>query len=280
MAHRDVGAGTGGGVHRFDAPLNPDGVPEYFMGVAGIEFDGDDAIAVLQTGPWLSWDGREVALGSLGVFFDNVLAYPMISGSSDQTALVSTQITIDALTPVGVDAGALTARGVLLARDEHSAFAAAKLVNAEGVPVAVASQRGRFVPRGDPLAYDYRSVAVGANSASLADLMWPGSDPPRLTGDGRAEVTVDSRLGNHMDSMHGGVSLLFAEWCAIAAVRARRSDLTTASIRIGYARPIPVGTTATFETTVLHLGRTSANVSVLGRTETGKCGVMAAVTLH
>jgi hypothetical protein len=70
------------GVHRFDPPLNPPGVPEYFMGVAGIEFDGDHTIAVLQTGPWLSWGGREVAVGNLGVLFDNVLAYPMFSGAS------------------------------------------------------------------------------------------------------------------------------------------------------------------------------------------------------
>lgn len=269
-----------GGVHRFDPPLNPPGVPEYFMGVAGIEFDGDDTIAVLQTGPWLSWDGRAVAVGSLGVLFDNVLAYPMLSGASAQTALVSTQITIDALAPIGVDAGPLTARGTMLARDERSAFATAELRNAAGVPVAVATQRGRFVPIVDAPGYDYEESGVGTDSTSLADLMWPGSAPPRVTNDGRLEFRIAPRLGNHMNSMHGGISLLFAEWAALAAVRAQGGDLTTASIRVSYARPIPVGTTATFETSVQHLGQTTANVNVVGRTDAGKCGVVALVTLH
>lgn len=59
-----------------------------------------------------------------------------------------------------------------------------------------------------------------------------------------------------------------------------RSDLSTASIYMGYMRPIPAGTTVTLEATVLHRGRTSGVVRVLGRTEAGKPGTIATVMLH
>jgi uncharacterized protein (TIGR00369 family) len=268
------------GVRRYDLPINPDGVPEYFMGVGDIDLDANESFASLQSGPWLSWDGLRVSLGSLGVLFDNVLAYPMLSGSSDASALVSTEITVDSLVPLAVDAGTLSARGTLLARDEQSAFATAELHAADGTLVAIASQRGRFVPYQEAPLYDYRAVKAGTIESSLADLVWLGNEPPCLDDEGRIEVAVESRLGNHMNCMHGGISILIAEWSAIAAAHAEGRELATVSLRVAYARPIPVGTTATFETTVLHLGRSAANVSVVARTQEGKCAVMATVTLQ
>jgi uncharacterized protein (TIGR00369 family) len=268
------------GLRHYDLPINPDGVPEYFMGVGGIDLVGKESFASLQSGPWLSWDGHQVSLGSLGVLFDNVLAYPMLSGSSDQSALVSTEITIDSLVPLAVDAGTLSARGTLLSRDEQSAFATAELHAADGTLVAIASQRGRFVPFQEAPLYDYQAVESGTIDSSLVDLVWPGNEPPRLSDEGRIEVMVEPRLGNHMNCMHGGISILIAEWSAIAAARAQGRELATASLRTAYARPIPVGTKATFETTVLHLGRSVANVNVVARTEEGKCAVMATVTLQ
>jgi uncharacterized protein (TIGR00369 family) len=271
---------TSQGVRHYDPPINPEGVPEYFMGVGGIDLVDKESFASLPTGPWLSWDGQNVAVGSLGVLFDNVLAYPMLSGSSEQTALVSTEITIDVVAPLGVDAGILRARGMLLARDESTAFATAELHTADGTLVAIASQRGRFVPYQEAPLYDYCIVESASATSSLADLVWPGTDLPRLNQDGGIEVTVEPRLGNHMNCMHGGISLLVAEWSAIAAVGAQGRVMSTSSVRTAYARPMPVGSKATFETTVLHLGRNAAYVNVVARTEEGKCAVMATVALH
>ena len=267
-------------VHRFEPPINPEGVPEYFMGIRDINFDRADTVALLETGPWLTWDGREVTPGSLGVLFDNILAYPMINGSSADTSLVSSQITIDVLNPIHHDAGSMSARGSLLTRDEHTAFAAGEVRNADGVLVAVGTQRARYIPYVEPPPYDYQSVSARTSTSTLVDLVWPDGDVPQLGNDGRLPVPVAPRLGNHVDNMHGGISLLLAEWSAIAAARAVGSALTPASIRIFYARPIPVGSIATFETSVLHAGRTSAAVDVVGRTAAGKCGVAASLTLH
>lgn len=266
-------------VHRFAGPVDPDGLPEHFLRVRGIDVDGDRATATVDTGPWLSWDGGTGSVGSLGVLFDNVLAYPMLNGSPLQAALVSSEITIDAIAPIPVDGQRLTARARLVHRDDRSAFARGELCAADGTAVAVAAQRARFVPVVEAPAYDYTQVEAGTGRSSLADLMWPGGSTPVLTPDGRVELAIGSRLGNHMDNLHGGLSLLVAEWSAIAAVRARGSELSSISVRIGYFRPLPVGTVVTFETDVLHLGRSTASVSVVGRTGAGKCGVAASVSL-
>ena len=265
--------------HGLEPPLSPDGIPEFFLGIAAIDLAHGQSRMEWSTGPRLSWDGQVVAVGTLGVLFDNILAYPMIDGAPLASSLVSTEITIDALRRIPVDAGTLTARGRLLGRTADTAFASAELRTPDGEVLAVATQRGRYVPSGEPPGYDYARVTP-ATSDSLADLMWPDHGAPQLGADGRASLFVDARLGNHMHAMHGGVSLLFAEWAAVQAVRARGSELEAASVRIAYARPIPIGSTATFETTVEHLGRTSANVHVVGRTEAGKSAVVAAVTLH
>jgi acyl-coenzyme A thioesterase PaaI-like protein len=268
------------GVHQFESPLSPDAVPEHFMGIRDIELHDGAATAVVATGPWLTWDGRDVTPASLGVLFDNILAYPMINGASADTSLVSVQISIDVLSQISADAGPLSARGTLLVRDGHTAFATGEVRNPDGALVAVGTQRGRYIRHVDPPAYDNPSIATRTGTSTLMDLVWPGGDVPRLGDDGRLAIRVVPGLANHVDNMHGGISLLVAEWCAIAAARAAGSALAPASIRIFYARPMPVGSVATFETSVLHAGRTSAEVEVVGRTAAGKCGVAASVTLY
>lgn len=267
------------GTHTFDGLVDPEGLPEYFLKVRGIEVDGDRATAEVETGPWLSWNSGAGSAGSLGVLFDNVLAYAMLNGSPCSSSLVSSEITLDAVAPIPVDGQRLTVVARRVHRDSRTAFATAELCTAAGAPVALATQRGRFIPHPPPPAFDYQLVEASSGTSGLADLMWPDSAAPDLTSDGRIELFVSPRLGNHMNNLHGGLSLLMAEWSATAAVRARGSDLAGASVRVGYSRPLPVGGTVTFHTSVLHLGRTTAHVTVVGRTETGKCGIVATVTL-
>ena len=260
----------------------PLGIPEFLMGMSAIEFHGDQASAFVEVGPWLTWGGAFAVAGSFGVLFDSVLAHAIMRGASTPTGMVSTEITIDLLAPILInEQERLWARAIPRQRDAVSGFGTAELRTSSGALLALATQRGRLMPPIDWPAPDCDGMVGRSANSTLADILAPDGRAPLMTDAGRVAVQVDARSGNHMNNMHGGVSLLVAEWCALSAVTARGGGgLSTVSIRVSYARPIPVGSTLILETTVHHLGRTTANVGVVGLTESGSTALVAGIPLH
>lgn len=274
------------GVRTAAEVVTVEGTPERLLGLTIVEFIDDEVVGSIESGPWLSWSGLTGAAGSLGVLVDVVLAHAIVRDRPEGMSSVSTEITLDTFSAIPVDGGALVARSRLLHRDHRGGFATGEVRSADGALIAVASQRGRFVPTDSVSASDSVAApdgvvaALGDRSGYLETLLWPDGDRPVAGADGTLALPAGPRFVNHLGNLHGGMSMLLAEDMAMSAINRDGGNLTTASIRMGYLRPIPAGTTVCLEASVLHQGRASGVVRVLGRTETGKVGTVATVTLH
>lgn len=253
--------------------------PEHMLGLNTVDIVDDEVIGSIETGPWLSWNETTGAAGSLGVLVDVVLAYAIVADRPPGKSSVSTEITINTFGAVPIDGTRLIARARRIHRDHRGGFAGGEVRTADGSLIAVASQRGRFVPTGDPPG-PARRTSGDDRSAGLERLLWPDGDRPRPDADGHIVLPAGPRFVNHLGNLHGGISILLAEELAMGAVRRDGDHLTTASIHMGYVRPIPAGSEVTLEAAVLHRGRTSAVVRVSGRTGAGKLGTVATVVLH
>lgn len=253
--------------------------PEHMLGLTTVELVDDEVVGSIETGPWLSWNGSTGAAGSLGVLVDVVLASAIVADRPQGMSSVSTEIIINTFGAVPIDGTRLTARARLIHRDHRGGFAGGEVRTEQGSLIAVASQRGRFVPTGDPPEPAHRTSGDD-RSAGLERLLWPDGDRPRPGADGHVVLPAGPRFVNRLGNLHGGMSILLAEEVAMSAVRRDGDELTTASIHMGYVRPIPAGAAFTLEPAVLHRGRTSGVVRVSGRTGTGKLGTVATVVLH
>ncbi len=256
-----------------------DAWPEHLLGVTTVDLVDDEVVGSIDTGPWLSWNGSTGAAGSLGVLVDVVLAFAIVADRPPGMSSVSTEITINTFGAVPIDGTRLIARSRLIHRDHRGGFSGGEVRTEQGALIAVASQRGRFVPTGNPTEPAHRTSGYD-RSAGLERLLWPDNDRPPPGADGHVLLDAGPRLVNHLGNLHGGMSILLAEELAMSAVRRDGDELTTASIHMGYVRPIPAGAAFTLEPEVLHRGRASGVVRVSGRTGTGKLGTVATVVLH
>lgn len=252
--------------------------PEHLLGLSTVHLVDDEVLGSVETGPWLSWNGLTGATGSLGVLVDVVLANAIVTDRPPGMNSVSTEITINAFNAVPIDGTRINARAHLIHRDHRGGFAGGEVRTDDGLLIAVASQRGRFVPMGTPPPLTRTSNDEPARS--LQQLLWPDGDRPQPDDEGHFVLPAGPRFVNHLGNFHGGMSILLAEDMALRATRREDSELSTASIHISFARPILVGSSLTLETSVLHRGRTSALVRVSGRTESGKLCTEATVVLH
>ena len=93
-------------------------------------------------------------------------------------------------------------------------------------------------------------------------------------------VPGSGEFANPMGNTHGGILLCAAEIAGSLALHAGASPLQTSSIRVVYARSVPVTDTITYTAEVLHRGRTLGAAQVTARGASGKTCALAMITAH
>ena len=257
--------------------------PEALFRIHDLTDDGAVTTGSMETGPWMAGTDGQVCAGSLGVLVDNALGYAVISERPAGHWSVSAEVSIELCAPVPMDGSGLRAEASLVQADRSGGLATGRVLDAEGRVVALCSQRGRFV---DP---DQSELATSGWDAAGDPLMTsrllgtPALIGARveLTPDGAAlHLTASPRLANPLGNLHGGISLCASEIVGLAAINRAGSSLSTASVHVVYARPMPLGTDVTFRATVTHQGRSLAVAQVISTATAGKPCTIATVTAH
>ena len=233
-----------------------DAGPESLFGVGRVYADGAVVRGSMPTGSWLQGADGQVALGSLGVLVDNVLGYAIIAHRPPEHWSVSTEISLDLLTPLPSDGSRLHAEARTVQADATGGFAVGEVRDEEGNLVAVCRQRGRYVPSGHdpaPLSFD-----LPHDVPDLAALIGFRAYPVR------SSLTVTPVLENPLHNLHGGITLAVADLAASQALTDGGPPLVTASLHVLYARPVPAGSTLDLVTSVQHRGRRLGCVEVIG----------------
>jgi uncharacterized protein (TIGR00369 family) len=115
-----------------------------------------------------------------------------------------------------------------------------------------------------------------AAAASLAALL--RARVQATEGGAELGLTVTADLANPMGNLHGGITFAACDLVAQAALLAVGGPTQTASIRVAYPRPIPLGTTPRFEARLLHRGRALGIVAITVTTGDAKPRAIATVT--
>ena len=247
-----------------------DAGPEALFRVGRVYVDGDRVRGSMPVGPWLGAADGLTAAGSLGVLVDNVLGYAIIGSRPPDHWSVSTEITLDVVDDLAAATGRLHAEATTVHADGLGGFAVGRVYDEAGTLVASCTQRGRFV-HADRATVESPVVLDEIDEADdLAGL---------LELDGHL-LAVTPRLQNPMRNLHGGIAITVSDLVASAALAATDGPpLVTASIHMAFLRPTPGGTEAAYTAQVLHRGRTSALVDVVGTVASRVC-TTARVAAH
>jgi uncharacterized protein (TIGR00369 family) len=258
--------------------------PERAFGVAPVTMVGDTASSSMTSGPWLNGPAGRPLSGALGVLIDNVLGYALLEHRPPGGWSVSAEISLDLCRPLPAGVTELSA----WARAGHcgpgSGLAHGEVRDRDGRIVARCAQHGRWAPMPTllppapagtrPEPADAEQARAGA--PDLAGLLGVRAHPAE---DGaRLELTVTRDLVNPLGNLHGGITLCLCDLVAQAAIGAVNGPPDTASVRVAYPRPLPLGTTARFECRVAHRGRSFAVAQVTVTSASGKPCVIATVT--
>jgi uncharacterized protein (TIGR00369 family) len=247
-----------------------DAGPEALFRVGRVYVDGDLVRGSMPVGPWLGGPDGLTSAGSLGVLVDNVLGYAIIASRPPDHWSVSTEITLDVVSDLATATGRLHAEASTVHADPIGGFAIGRVYDEAGTLVASCTQRGRFVP----------AARATIESPVLLDEIDEATDLAALLelDDHRLEITP--RLQNPMRNLHGGIAITVSDLVAAAALAATDGPpLVTASIHMAFLRPTPGGAHAAYTADVLHRGRTSALVDVVG-TVSGRVCTTARVAAH
>ncbi len=261
----------------------PLGRPEALFRVGAAEKEGQLARAQMRTGPWMRGpDGRPCA-GSLGVFLDDLLGNALLAGRPEDYWPVSTELSIELTAPLPVNGSVLTGQGWPVSLEPGVAGSArgrSPTVPARWSPPPPPGSASCPPPapcsprRADPPAAPDDAAGPESAVALLGALT--------RHEDGAVIVTVPGSgdFANPMGNTHGGILLCAAELAGSLALRAGGGPLQTSSIRVVYARSVPVTDTITYTAQVLHRGRTLGAAQVTARGASGKTCALALITAH
>ena len=176
----------------------------------------------------------------------------------------------------------LTGQGWPVSLEPGGGLSQGTVTDRSGTLVATATTRERFLPAPRALL-----AAAADPPAAPDDAAGPESAVALLGAltrhqDGDVIVTVPGSgdFANPMGNTHGGILLCAAELAGSLALRAGGGPLQTSSIRVVYARSVPVTDTITYTAHVLHRGRTLGAAQVTARGASGKTCALALITAH
>jgi uncharacterized protein (TIGR00369 family) len=236
----------------------------------------------METGDWVIGPDGTPCAGSLGVFVDDILGYPVVHARPPGHWAASTEISVSFCGPLPQGGSTVHAESRLVSLSASGGLAQARVFDASGRTIALGSQRLRFIP-GTPAALSPGGTATehaGHQIPAGTTLDQMGASLSQSEGGVCLALPLGPSVSNPMGTLHGGIMLCASELAGHAAVQSRDHPLTTSSVSIAYLRPGPVEGKAAFEATVLHRGRTLAVAQVASRTPHGKICTLATVTCH
>ncbi len=229
----------------------------------------------MATGPWLL-DQRAGFIRSLvGVALDDVTGHVVAMGAPAGLWPVSLNIRLDFLADPPADGSIMSVHGELVHRDNSSGTTRGHVVDALGGMVALVTQRSHLVPFDGPLGAHIVPVERAQDDSTIRDLLRFGHR------DSLSMLTMSpSRYSaNGMGNVHGGILIAGSELAAMDALNAS-GELRSTSIDISFVRPGDASSDTTFESEILHRGRSVAVVRVVARNSAGKQCSIASVTIQ
>ncbi len=259
----------------------PLGRPEALFRVGAAERDGQGVRGQMRTGPWMRGQDSGTCAGSLGVFLDDLLGNALLAGRPENYWPVSTELSIDLAGPLPINGTVLTGRGWPVSLEPRGGLSQGTVTDDSGTLIATATTRERFLPA--PRALLTGTGADGGPPVPAGPVSAMALLGAVARRDGRALILTvpgSDDFANPMGNTHGGILLCAAEIAGSLALHTAASPLQTASIRVVYARSVPVTDTITYTAEALHRGRTLGVAQVTARAASGKPCALATITAH
>jgi uncharacterized protein (TIGR00369 family) len=251
--------------------------PERSFRISPPTLDDGVVSCSMPTGPWLNGPAGQPLGGALGVLIDDVVGYALVLECPPGRWSVSAEISLDLCRPVPADGSVLTAQARNLSTDASGGLSSGSVLDARGALIAVCHQHGRWVPASPDVRPAGRSQpgTAAPSAGGLAELLGAGAGAHRTEAGARLDLRVTPELVNPMGNLHGGITLCLCDLLAHTALGGQRH---TASVHVAYPRALPLGTTARFDCSVEHRGRSFAVARISAVDDAGKPCVIATVT--
>ncbi|RVW03339.1 PaaI family thioesterase [Rhodococcus spongiicola] len=231
---------------------------------------------------------------SLGVLADDILGFTLWDRRGERAGLVTTDLSLDFVTPTGWLGPELHADGRVVSVTRDGGVSSTAIHDSAGNLIATGTAWGNFVDAGpgpDPSPGNGVERPLEPPASIPPASIPPASIPPAsvspLTrigglfaeGDGtRLVVPPNSALANKLGVMHGGVQACAIDLAGNAAVSSPEAPMRTASMRINYFRPTPIDGDVEFTAEIVHAGRSMAVARVVSTGADGRVCAYATVT--
>ncbi|MDX1875105.1 hotdog domain-containing protein [Mycolicibacterium sp. 120266] len=212
---------------------------------------------------WLRDDDGRPLRGALAVLVDHVLGeLPYRRREPDKWPLTA-ELAFDIVGELPVGAEMLVAEAVAVPTAVDP-FLQCRIRAEDGTVLVVGSARMVYVGATAREASETLVVPDVPVDETSVDGMLGLSRSPTEEGC-QISVTKAGRWVNDFGILHGGVSAAVSEFAAAEAVRAHNPALATAHMQISFLRPVAADDRFVASARVLHIGRSSAVIEVLGR---------------
>jgi uncharacterized protein (TIGR00369 family) len=226
---------------------------------------------------WLRDGNGQPLRGALAVLADHVLGELPYRWREPNMWSLTAELALDIVGDLPVDAEVLVAEATAVT-PAPDPFIQCRISSEDGTVVVAGSARMVYVPA---TASETRPDSVVAldipDGGTSVDAML-GLTRSRTEQGWQISVTNPGRWVNAFGIMHGGVSAAVAEFAAAEAVRAHNPALSTAHLHTTFLRPVAADAAFAATARLLHIGRTSAVVEVLGHGGRGELCTASVVT--
>lgn len=249
---------------------------------------GADWRGTMGSGPWVAGPDGAADSAALSVLIDATLGRAATAHRPAGLWPVTTELSIDYVTPPPSDGQTITFDGRVVAGQPHGALVTGTAVDEAGRTLAVATLRSRFIPG---MTVDLPAEVLSRPGLVLSPQeALPDEEPPyresllamlnaSLSADENAatlRVPGDTLLANGTGALHGGIALCASQLAASPLVGAAQG-MAVASARITYLRGIEVSGDTEFVARIVHAGRTFRLVEVTAYGPTGKSGTVTTI---
>jgi uncharacterized protein (TIGR00369 family) len=238
---------------------------------------GADTSGLRRTLMWPeTYDGRKAdySTTTVGMMIDESFSRVVHQVRPRGRSVVTSELSVDLVDFVGQGVGSVRAQGEVLAASEDSVLARSVLTGQDNAIVAGATSWCLFLgDRGD----DEPLVANKPPSdLSVKSMVKLGRSPDADSA--RAEFRPDSRCGNDLDTLHGGIAIAATLEVAFAWLGKLFESAAATSIRTKFVRPMNLEDVYAINAAPVHLGRRSATTAITTIDAAGKLAMASMVT--
>ena len=258
------------------------GGPERLFGVKmALEAEGGRLWGAMISGDWMRGLDGTTSGAALGVLIDDTLGGAASAQRPDGLWAVTTELSIDYVTPPPCDGQMITSRGGIVSAHSLGALATGTVEDESARTLATMTMRSRYVP-GVP---EIPPMSETAQPPSLSDEKPPHRESllsmlnASISSDDRQvrlRVPANTELTNPNGVMHGGIALCASQLAAFRWLPAEEG-ITLASTRITYLRRLEMDGDIEFVARVVHAGRTFRLIEVTAHGPAGKLCTTATI---